>query len=101
MDVDISPVDSGHEPMTPITSNITENIIINRSFTEGPRSRVKTANFKGQTDTELFFQYIFDFLGELERRINNGEIKVEDILRMGGAASGPNMEENEPDSMGD
>lgn len=35
----------------------------------------------------MFFQYIFDFLGELERRINNGDIKVEDILRLGGQAA--------------
>ena len=36
-----------------------------------------------QTDTEMFFKYIFDFLGELERRINSGELSIEDILKMG------------------
>ena len=39
-----------------------------------------------QTDAEMFFQYIFDFLGELERRINSGEISIEDILAMGNDA---------------
>ena len=34
----------------------------------------------------MFFQYIFDFLGELERRINSGEISIEDILAMGNDA---------------
>ena len=76
--------------MTPITSNITENIIINRnSFAAdgSPKRKVPTRNSRNQTDTEMFFQYIFDFLGELERRINNGDIKVEDILRLGGQAA--------------
>ena len=36
-----------------------------------------------QTDTEEFFQYVFSFLGELERRINSGEVSIEDILAMG------------------
>ena len=36
-----------------------------------------------QTDTEIFFKYIFDFLGELERRIASGEISPEEILAMG------------------
>lgn len=36
-----------------------------------------------QTDTEAFFKYIFEFLGELERRITSGEISVDDILQAG------------------
>ena len=36
----------------------------------------------------MFFQYIFDFLGELERRINAGEISLEDILSLGREALG-------------
>ena len=36
-----------------------------------------------QTDTEIFFKYIFDFMGELERRISSGEITPEDIMAMG------------------
>lgn len=41
-----------------------------------------------QTDTEMFFKYIFDFLAELERRINSGEISIDDILAMGRMALG-------------
>ena len=43
--------------MTPITSNITENIIINRnSFADGsPKRKVPTRNSRNQTDTEMFF----------------------------------------------
>lgn len=36
-----------------------------------------------QTDTEVFFKYIFDFLGELGRLIDTGEICVEDVVKLG------------------
>lgn len=48
-----------------------------------------------QTDTEMFFKYIFDFLGELERRINSGEISVDDILAMGRMAHGQQHSEDQ------
>lgn len=47
---------------------------------------IKVSEQSMQTDSEMFFQYIFDFLGELERRINSGEISIEDILAMGNDA---------------
>ena len=36
-----------------------------------------------QTDTEMFFKYIFDFLALLEKRISSGEISIEEILAQG------------------
>ena len=68
----------------PITSNITENIIINRSQSDWRKRK----DSEVQTDTEFFFQYIFDFLGELERRINSGELSLEEILKLGKEAMG-------------
>jgi len=73
------------EEMPPITSHITENIIINRSFGERNKSVLDGGV---QTDAEMFFVYIFDFLNELEKRISSGDISVEDIVNQGKDALG-------------
>lgn len=36
-----------------------------------------------QTDPEIFFNYIFDFLNALEAKISSGEISVEEVLERG------------------
>lgn len=66
-----------------------KDIIINRSNADWKNRKDAAV----QTDTEMFFKYIFDFLGELERRINSGELSIEDILAMGRQAQQEQMEE--------
>ena len=67
----------------------TADVIISRQpssqskYRRSVQQSTSTMEKEMQTDTEMFFQYIFDFLGELERRINSGELSIEDILAMG------------------
>ena len=75
--------------MRPIVSTFGKNIVVNRA----QQDQKETNEMMVQTDTEIFFKYIFDFMGELERRISSGEITLEDILAMGRMSKGEELEE--------
>jgi hypothetical protein len=69
-------------PVTPLASKFAEttNIIISRStINTTPKEKSKTDSSM-QTDTELFFRFIFDYLEALEQRISSGEISIDEIL---------------------
>ena len=81
----MTPCDSyGREKMKPIISNITDNIKIYRDSSKSRHRNYSQKRDEGiQTDPEVFFKYIFEFLGEIGRLIDSGEMCVEDIIKQG------------------
>ena len=69
--------------MRPIVAPFGKNIVVNRGHSQAQQDLSDTKEMMVQTDTEIFFKYIFDFMGELEKRISSGEITLEDIMAMG------------------
>lgn len=75
---------SGAQPKIKGFNN--RDIVVNSSAQQD--WKMKNTESSVQTDTEMFFLYMFQFISELENRINSGELSIDDILAMGRLAIG-------------